>query len=95
MSEENTSPEPLIPDTQSEALTITDVGASDTAHLLSDMNLRLERIEKTQNALKDGVNMIGDMMNGVAAAFDQIMQKVQSGGVGALLSGFMGGKNNG
>lgn len=76
------------------ALTITDPGAGDTAQLLSDMNLRLERIENTQNALKEGVNLIGGMMNQVAEAFDQIMQKVQTGGIGALLGGMMGGQKN-
>lgn len=76
-------------------LTITDSGAGDNALLLSDINLRLDRIEKTVEGLRDGVNTIGSMMNGVAEAFDQIMGQVQKGGIGALLGGFMGGNKNG
>ena len=56
---------------------------------------RLEAIESTQDNLKDGVNTIGGMMNSVAEAFDNIMQKVNEGGIGALLGGMMGGKKNG
>lgn len=56
---------------------------------------RLDEQDKVINGLKDGVNTIGGMMNSVAEAFDQIMQKVNQGGIGALLGGFLGGKNDG
>jgi len=46
-------------------------------------------------ALKVGINTIGEMMNGVAGAFDQIMAEVQKGGVAGLLGTLMGGKKNG
>lgn len=78
-----------------QALTITDPGSGDTARLLSDMNLRLERIELTVDALKEGVNTIGEMMNQVATVFDDLAGKVKSGGISALLGGFMGGNKNG
>lgn len=78
-----------------EPLTITDTYASDETQVLSDINVRLDRIEKTIEGLREGVNTIGGMMNGVAEAFDQIMQQVQKGGIGALLGGFMGGNKNG
>lgn len=45
--------------------------------------------------LKTGVNTIGEMMNSVAAAADEIMTKVRTGGIGSLLGSVMGGKNNG
>jgi|SRR5882672_648689 len=63
---------------------------------------RLESIEfsmgqhtETLDALKVGINTIGEMMNGVAGAFDQIMAEVQKGGVAGLLGTLMGGKKNG
>lgn len=59
------------------------------------IKLRLENIEGDIAGLKEGVNTIGVMMNSVAEAFDTIMQKVNEGGIGALLGGFMGGKKNG
>lgn len=55
---------------------------------------RLDRIEATQDGLREGVNTIGAMMNQVAEAFDQIMQKVNQGGIAGLLGGIMGGKKN-
>lgn len=91
--------------TTPEAYVVNDA-VTDEAMILSDMNLRLERIEKTVEskflvvnekleALISGVNTIGGMMNQVAEAFDNIMQTVNKGGIGALLGGFMGGKKNG
>lgn len=78
---------------------------NDTDHLstkLDRINKRLDAIEAdtiaikmAQNAQRDGINTIGEMMNSVASAFDQIMLKVNQGGIGALLGGMMGGKNNG
>lgn len=55
---------------------------------------RLDRIEKTQEGLRDGVNTIGEMMNSVAQAFDQIMTKVNNGGIAGLLGGLMGRGGN-
>lgn len=75
--------------------TVTDYGADDSARLLSDINLRLERIEHTVNGLKDGVNTIGEMMNQVADMFSDMVNKVNSGGIGALLGNLMGGNKNG
>jgi hypothetical protein len=60
-----------------------------------ELKLRLDNIEGDIAGLKEGVNTIGVMMNSVAEAFDTIMQKVNEGGIGALLGGFMGGKKNG
>lgn len=68
---------------------------TDEAAILSDMNERLHRMEQTLEGLKGGVNTIGTMMNNVAEAFDQVVQKVNQGGIGALLGGFMGGNKNG
>lgn len=62
---------------------------------LDEVLTRLEIIEADIAGLKDGVNTIGVMMNQVAEAFDQVMQKVNEGGLGALLGGIMGGKKNG
>lgn len=56
---------------------------------------RLSAIEKRLDSLSQGVNTIGGMMNNVAESFDQIMQQVQKGGIGALLGGMMGGKKDG
>lgn len=47
---------------------------------------------KTLEALTNGVNTIGEMMNSVAGAFDQIMEQVQKGGLASLLGGMMGSK---
>lgn len=62
---------------------------------------RLSKLEALHNniandtaALKDGVNTIGEMMNGVAQAFDQIMTEIQKGGVAGLLGTLMGGKKS-
>lgn len=44
-------------------------------------------------ALTEGVNTIGEMMNSVAEVFDQMMKKIQSGGIAGVLGGLMGGKN--
>jgi hypothetical protein len=49
---------------------------------------------KKLDALTEGVNTIGTMMNQVADAFGQIMAQVQKGGLGAILGGVMGGKKN-
>lgn len=81
-------------DDEVQAYTVSDY-ITDESAILSDMNLRLERIEKTVNGLRDGVNTIGQMMNGVADAFGQVMEQVQKGGIGALLGGMMGGNKNG
>lgn len=62
-------------------------------HDLSDVNQRLDRIEKTLDGLRDGVNTIGQMMNQVVDAFGQIMTQVQNGGLGSLLGTMMGKKN--
>lgn len=63
---------------------------------------RLNAIEAAQmvqgellDKLVEGVNNIGGMMNEVADAFGQIMDQVSKGGIGALLGGMMGKKNNG
>jgi len=68
----------------------------------SDTDARLAAIEQTLaahtqtlDALRVGVNTIGEMMNGVADAFGQIMAQVQQGGLGAILGNVMGGKKNG
>lgn len=77
-----------------QAYTVSDP-ITDEAAILSDINLRLSRMEEKQAALADGVNTIGAMMNQVADAFGQIMEQVNKGGIGALLGGMMGGKKNG
>lgn len=59
---------------------------------LTTINSRLAVIELTQEALKEGTNTIGTMMNGVSEAFGQIMTQIQKGGIGALLGGMMGKK---
>jgi hypothetical protein len=55
-------------------------------------------IQSAQNnridALANGVNTIGQMMNEVANAFGQIMEQIQKGGIGGLLGSVMGGKKN-
>lgn len=56
---------------------------------------RLDSIEATLDGVRNGVNTIGGMMNAVAEQFDQMMQKVNSGGLGAILGGLMGGNKNG
>jgi hypothetical protein len=56
---------------------------------------RLDGIEQSLEALKTGVNTIGEMMNGVAGAFEQIVAEVQKGGMAGLLGSLMGGKKNG
>lgn len=55
---------------------------------------RLEAQTATLEGVRQGVNTIGEMMNGIADAFGQIMVKVEKGGIGALLGGFMGGKKD-
>src|SRR5882757_259000 len=60
------------------------------ANIADDMAKQADTLE----ALKAGVNTIGEMMNGVAQAFDQIMSEVQKGGVAGLLGTIMGGKKN-
>jgi hypothetical protein len=72
-----------------------DVEANEFDYAMDCLNRRLDRIEGDIAGLKEGVNTIGVMMNSVAEAFDTIMQKVNEGGIGALLGGFMGGKKNG
>lgn len=62
--------------------------------VLNHIVKRVDSIEKTQEALRDGVNTIGEMMNSVAQAFDQIMAKVNSGGIAGLLGNFMGRTGN-
>lgn len=64
---------------------------TDEAELLSVVVKRLDSIEAIQKSQSDGINTIGQMMNSVASAFDAIMTKVNEGGIGALLGGFMGG----
>lgn len=61
---------------------------------LKTIDERQEEIYASIQGVKTGVNTIGEMMNSVAEAFDQIMQKVQQGGLGSLLGGFMGGKKD-
>lgn len=67
-----------------------------------DMILRrlnaIEAAQKVQaetlDGIRTGVNTIGAMMNEVADAFGQVMEQVSKGGIGALLGGMMGKKNN-
>lgn len=98
MSEDFTTPP--YEGTDSEGSVVNDTDQLSTK--LDRINKRLDAIEAAtiaikmaQNAQRDGINTIGEMMNSVASAFDQIMQKVNQGGIGALLGGMMGGKNNG
>jgi hypothetical protein len=65
------------------------------------VTMRLTAIEealaaqaKITEGIRTGVNTIGEMMNGVADAFGQMMEQVNKGGIGALLGGMMGGKKN-
>lgn len=61
----------------------------------AELNARLLRMEATLDSLREGVNTIGEMMNQVATVFDDLADKVKSGGIGALIGGFMGGNKNG
>lgn len=61
---------------------------------LTDITNTLDDHAQTLEALKTGVNTIGEMMNGVAQAFDQIMTEIQKGGVAGLLGTLMGGKKS-
>ena len=70
-----------------------EVDEDDLYDAYADVIERLERIEQSIEGLKTGVNTIGQMMNSVAEAFDGIMQKVNQGGIGALLGNLMGGKS--
>lgn len=74
---------------------VTDDGAHDfypSTPFEAEVLNRLTAIEETQEALKEGTNTIGTMMNGVSEAFGQIMTQIQKGGIGALLGGMMGKK---
>lgn len=70
----------------------------DAPDVLARLNA-IEAAQKLQGELLDklveGVNNIGGMMNEVADAFGQVMDQVSKGGIGALLGGMMGKKNNG
>jgi hypothetical protein len=59
------------------------------------VQLRLDAMDIKLAALTEGVNTIGAMMNEVASTFATLMQKLQRDGIGGLLGGMMGGKNNG
>lgn len=73
--------------------TADDVEPEDTAlYETYDIEGRLIRIEAKLERLTEGVNTIGGMMNGVAKAFDDIMTKINEGGIAGLLGGMMGGK---
>lgn len=61
---------------------------------LTDITNTLDDHAQILEALKTGVNTIGEMMNGVAQAFDQIMTEFQKGGLAGLLGTVMGGKKN-
>ena len=56
---------------------------------------KLDALTGTTDGVRTGVNTIGEMMNSIADAVGQVMQKVNQGGIGALLGGMMGGKNDG
>lgn len=86
--------EPLVTDE------VTDTAPVDATNMLilarlDSISTRLTAIESTQEALKGGVNTIGGLMNSVHDAFNQIMTQVQQGGIGGLLGGMMGKKNDG
>lgn len=65
-----------------------------TASHYDEILVRLQAQDEKLEALTKGVNSIGQMMNGVAKAFDDIMTKVNEGGIAGLLGGMMGGKKN-
>lgn len=92
ISDESANPDVLM-SVESEAVTVTQP-ITDEAEILSDMNLRLERIEQTVDSLRTGVNTIGGMMNSVVDMFQQITQQIQGGGLSSLIGGLMGGKKN-
>jgi hypothetical protein len=60
----------------------------------ADIIARIDHMAADILALKEGVNTIGAMMNGVADAVGQVMAQVQKGGIASLLGGLMGGKKN-
>lgn len=66
-----------------------------TLNELGRLEERLTVIEETITGLRDGVNVIGEMMNSVAEMFDQMVTKVNQGGIAGLLGGLMGGNKNG
>jgi hypothetical protein len=72
-----------------------DTYSTEESNLLRVIVHRLDAIEAVQKSQSQAINTIGEMMNSVAAAFDQIMQQVKQGGIGALLGGIMGGNKNG
>jgi hypothetical protein len=77
------------------ALLLSSESTPDMIHeQLITINSRLAVIELTQEALKEGTNTIGTMMNGVSEAFANIMEQIQKGGIGGLLGGMMGKKND-
>ncbi len=61
---------------------------------LGGMGARLNSFETTLNALKDGVNTIGQMANDMVQSVSAVVAQVQQGGLGSLLSGAMKGKKD-
>jgi len=74
---------------------VTEIQAQDydLFEVLHRIENKVDKQGETLSALTAGVNTIGEMMNSVAELFDQMMKKVQSGGIAGLLGGMMGGKN--
>lgn len=63
-------------------------------HRIEFAVLQQSYIRDDINALKNGVNTIGAMMNSVSDAFGQISSQIQQGGIGSLL-GMIGAKKDG
>lgn len=53
---------------------------------------KVDTLTGTTDGVRTGVNTIGEMMNGIADAVGQVMQKVQTEGLAGLVGGLMGGK---
>lgn len=77
---------------------MSETSTSEEIHVVlppRDIDTRLAVIESKIDALTEGVNLIGTMMNQVADVFDQTVQKLnQPGGLSGILGGLMGGKRN-
>jgi hypothetical protein len=93
---ENYAPtEPLVTDEAPPIMVPVDsLSNMEIFNKLTGIESRLYSIELTQEALKEGTNTIGTMMNGVSEAFANIMEQIQKGGIGGLLGGMMGKKND-
>lgn len=77
--------------------TVEDQTTDDTdtyAPTLADVYDRLEALEHTVDGMREGINTIGQMMNAVGDMFSDMVNKVNQGGIGALVGNLIGKKND-